>query len=116
MKCTTKRMEPVWRIKLRSNNKNALLDFIFAERLDTSCGGPKKLEDGKFEIEAFVKDSQKESITSRKNASINFEIYDDIIESATKKQYNVSKQNRYSRTNSKETTHRPEVRGFGVKE
>lgn len=116
MKYTTKRMEPVWRIKLRSNNKNALLDFIFDERLDTSCGGPKKLEDGKFEIEAFVKDSQKESITSRKNALINFEIYDDIIESATKNQNYVSKQNRYSRTISKDSTLKSEVKGFGVKE
>jgi hypothetical protein len=109
-------MEPVWRIKLRSNDKKALLDFIFDERLDTSCGGPKKLEDGTFEIEAFVKDSQKDSITSRKNTSINYEIYDNLIESATKKQNHVSKQNRYSRTISKDLAQKPEVRGFGVKE
>ncbi len=109
-------MEPVWRIKLRSDDKNALLDFIFDERLDTSCGGPKKLEDGTFEIEAFVKDSQKGSITSRKNTSISFKIFDNLIESATKKQNYVSKQNRYSRTISKDSTHKSEVRGFGVKE
>lgn len=110
-------MEPVWRIKLRSNDKKALLDFIFDEKLDTSCGGPKKLEDGTFEIEAFVKDSQKDSITGRKSTAIILKIYDNVIESATKKQHDVSKRNRFSKTISKDITDKTaEVRGFGVKE
>lgn len=109
-------MEPVWRIKLKSKDKKALVDYIFDERLDTSCGGPRILEDGTFEIEAFVKDSQKKIITGRKNAAINLEIYEDLIESATKKQNDVSKQNRYLKTNSKDTTDKTKVSGFGVKE
>jgi hypothetical protein len=109
-------MEPVWRIKLRSSDKHALVDYIFNERLDTSCGGPKTLEDGTFEIEAFVKDSKKKLITGRKDSVIKIEIIDDIIETATKKQNDVSKYNRYLRTNSKGSADKLEVRGFGVKE
>ena len=109
-------MEPVWRIKLRSSDKNALVDYIFNERLDTSCGGPKTREDGTFEIEAFVKDSQKKIITGRKDAAMKIEIIDDVIETATKKQNDVSKHNRYLRTNSKGSADKSEVRGFGVKE
>lgn len=109
-------MEPVWKIKIRSNDKKALVDYIFDERLDTSCGGPKKIEDGIFEIEAFVKDSKKKLMTSRKTKSIDIEIYDDVIASATKKQNDISKQNRYSKANSKAKAEDPEVKGFGVKE
>lgn len=109
-------MEPVWRIKLRSNDKNALVAYIFNERLDTSCGGPKTLKDGTFEIEAFVKDSQKKLITDRKDATIKIEIIDDVIKTATKKQNDVSKHNRYLRTHSKGSADKLEVRGFGVKE
>ena len=109
-------MESVWRIKLRSSDKKALVDYIFNERLDTSCGGPKTLEDGTFEIEAFVKDSQKKLITGRKDSVIKIEIIDDMIETATKKQNDLSKHNRYSRNNSKGSADKLEVRGFGVKE
>ncbi len=109
-------MEPVWKIKIRSKDKKALMDFIFNERLDTSCGGPKKLDDGTFEIEAYTKDSQKNAIVNRKSNLLDIEIYDDLMKSAIKKQGDISKENRYSRTKSADEEHQAVVKGFGVKE
>jgi hypothetical protein len=109
-------MEPVWKIKIRSKDKKALIDYIFNERLDTSCGGPKRLDDGTYEIEAYAKDSQKQMIASSKSNLLDIEIHDDLIQSAIKKQGDISKGNRYSKSKSKDSDLNPEVKGFGVKE
>ncbi len=109
-------MEPVWKIKIRSKDKKALIDYIFDERLDTSCGGPKMLDDGTYEIEAYTKDSQKDMLVNRKSNLLDIEIYDDLIQSAIKKQDDISKENRYSKAKLKDADQNPEVKGFGVKE
>lgn len=109
-------MEPVWKIKIRSKDKKALIDYIFDERLDTSCGGPKKLRDGTYEIEAYTKELQKQKIVSNKNSLLDIEVYDDLILTATKKQDDISKENRYSKPKSKGSDPNQEVMGFGVKE
>ena len=36
-------MDSLWAIKIRSKNVNDLLDLIFNERLDISCGGPSQI-------------------------------------------------------------------------
>jgi hypothetical protein len=84
--------------------------------LDTSCGGPKQLDDGTFEIEAYTKDSQKNAIVNRKSNLLDIEFYDDLMKSAIKKQGDISKENRYSRTKSADEEHQGVVKGFGVKE
>ncbi len=109
-------MEPVWKIKIRSKDKKALIDYIFSERLDTSCGGPKRLDDGTFEIEAYTKDSQKNTIVNRKSNLLDIEIYDDMMQLAVKKQGDISKENRYSRAKPTDAEHQAVVKGFGVKE
>ncbi|TVP40371.1 hypothetical protein NARC_80099 [Candidatus Nitrosocosmicus arcticus] len=109
-------MEPVWKIKIRSKDKKALIDYIFNERLDTSCGGPKKLGDGTYEIEAYTKDKQKNAMISRKSNLLDIEIHEDLMQSAVKKQDDISKENRYSKAKSKDADPNPMVKGFGVKE
>lgn len=109
-------MEPVWKIKIRSKDKKALIDYIFDERLDTSCGGPKKLGDGTYEIEAYTKELQKQKIVSNKNSLLDIEVYDDLILTAAKKQDDISKENRYSKPKSKGSDPNQVVMGFGVKE
>jgi hypothetical protein len=55
-------------------------------------------------------------IVSRKSNLLDIEIYDDLIQSAIKKQDDISKENRYSKSKLKDSDLNPEVKGFGVKE
>ena len=39
-------MDSMWAIKIRSKDADSLLDLIFNEHLDISCGGPTRSGDG----------------------------------------------------------------------
>jgi hypothetical protein len=102
-------MNSMWAVKIRSKNADDLLDLIFSEHLDISCGGPSKSEDGFFETVAYVSDEKKEKLTNRKSDSIKTEILEDMLKTGIERQRDISKANRFR--NSQSTYH-----GVGLKE
>ena len=74
------------------------------------------MEDGTYEIEAYTKELQKQKIVSNKSSLMDIEVYDDLIQTATTKQNDISKENRFSKPKSKGSDPNQGVMGFGVKE
>ena len=105
-------MESKWRIKIKSKDKKELVKFVFNEHLDISCGGPVQLEDGTFEIDAYVREEKKKAllnVSSRSN-SMKMEIVEDMTENGIERQKEVLKENKFKDLRS------ANLSGFGIKE
>jgi hypothetical protein len=102
-------MDSMWAIKIRSKDVNSLLDLIFNERLDISCGGPSRTDDGFFETVAYVTEEKKNELSSRKSASMEIVELEDMIKSGIERQKEISKENRFKKSSSN-------YQGLGIKE
>jgi hypothetical protein len=102
-------MDSMWAIKLRSKNVNDLLDLIFNEHLDISCGGPSRSDDGFFETVAGVTEEKKNELFHRRSASMEIVELEDMIKTGTERQKEVSKENRFRDS-------RSTYQGLGIKE
>jgi hypothetical protein len=102
-------MDSMWAIKIRSKDVNSLLDLIFNERLDISCGGPSRTDDGFFETVAYVSEEKKNELSSRKSASMEIVELEDMIKSGIERQKELSKENRFKKSSST-------YQGLGIKE
>jgi hypothetical protein len=102
-------MNSIWAVKIRSKNADDLLDLIFNEHLDVSCGGPCKSVDGFFETVAYLSDEKKDQLINRRSDSIKTEILEDMIKTGIERQKDISSANRFR--NSQSTYH-----GVGIKE
>lgn len=102
-------MDSIWAIKIRSKDVNNLLDLIFNERLDVSCGGPSRSDDGFFETVAYVTEEKKNELFNRRSASMEIIELEDMIKSGIERQKEISKENRFR--NLRSTYH-----GLGIKE
>jgi hypothetical protein len=103
-------MDSMWAIKIRSKNANDLLDLIFNERLDISCGGPSRSDDGFFETVAYVPEEKKNELFNRRSASMEVVELEDMTKNGIERQKEVSKENRFK--DSRSTTYH----GLGKKE
>jgi hypothetical protein len=88
-------MNSMWAIKIRSKNVNDLLDLIFNERLDISCGGPSRSDDGFFETVAYVTEEKKNELSNTRSASIEIVELEDMIKTGIERQKEVSMENRF---------------------
>jgi hypothetical protein len=102
-------MDSMWAIKIRSKDVNDLLDLIFNERLDTSCGGPFRSDDGFFETVAYVTEEKKNELFNRRSASMEIVELEDMIKTGIERQKEVSKETKFR--DSQSTYH-----GLGKKE
>lgn len=102
-------MDSFWAIKIRSKDSDNLLDLIFNEHLDISCGGISSADDGFFEIVAYVTDEKKNELLTRRSASMEVIELEDMIKTGVERQKEISKENRFR--NSKST-----YQGLGIKE
>ena len=103
-------MEPIWKINIKSKDKFKLIKFVFDNHLDISCGGPIKLDNEEYEIEAYVKEEKKNILFDNKYDFIEIEVVEDLIKKGIELQKDISKQNRFKNKNISE------LQGFGIKE
>ncbi len=101
-------MDSIWAIKIRSKDVNNLLDLIFNEHLDISCGGPSRSDDGFFETIAYVTGEKKNELFNR-SASMEIVELEDMIKTGIERQKEVSKENRFRGS-------RSTYQGLGIKE
>jgi hypothetical protein len=102
-------MDSMWAIKIRSKDANNLLDLIFNERLDISCGGPRRTDDGFFETVVYVTEEKKKGLFDIRSASLEIIELEDMTRTGVERQREVSKENRFRDVRS--TYH-----GLGIKE
>ena len=102
-------MDSIWAIKVRSKNIDTLLDLIFNEHLDISCGGPSRSDDGFFETVAYVTDEKKNELFHRRSAYMEMVELEDMIKTGVERQNEISKENRFR---SSQSTYQ----GLGIKE
>lgn len=102
-------MDSIWAIKIRSKDVNDLLDLIFNEHLDISCGGPSRSDDGFFETIAYVTGEKKNELFNRRSASMEIVELEDMIKTGIERQKEVSKENRFRGS-------RSTYQGLGIKE
>ncbi|HXW02984.1 MAG TPA: hypothetical protein VD651_01795 [Nitrosarchaeum sp.] len=104
--------DSLWAIQIRSKDLNNLLDLIFNEHLDVSCGGPSRSDDGFFETVAYVTEKKKNELSNRRSASMEIIELEDMFKTGIERQKEVSKENRFSRSRASRSTYQ----GLGIKE
>ncbi len=102
-------MDSMWAIKIRSKDVNNLLDLIFNEHLDVSCGGPSRSDNGFFETVAYVTEKKKNELFNSRSASVEIVELEDLIKTGIERQKEISKVNRFRDA-------RSTYQGLGIKE
>lgn len=103
-------MDSMWAIKIRSKDADSLLDLIFNEHLDISCGGPTRSGDGFFETVAYVTEEKKNELFNTRSASMEIIELEDMTKTGIERQREVSKENRFRGIRSST------YQGLGIKE